>query len=282
MTAPEDIDIPIPHCLLKAQVWGRGKPTKVLALHGWLDNSASFAPVAPLLPDVEFVAVDLPGHGHSAHKPKGFVLHFIDTVADCLAIADGLGWQTFKLVGHSMGAGIATLVAGAVPDRIDDLVLIEGLGPISATPDKAVDGLQTHLRQLRRLAQKKYPVYKTVAEAVAARLASGDMSPSACRMIVERGLRDVAGGVTWRSDARLRVKSALSFSEEQIETFLKGIACPVLVIRARPGFGQEILHIEARKRLLKNLTYSEITGNHHAHMDQAAEVAELMRQFYGR
>ncbi|MGH8027673.1 MAG: alpha/beta fold hydrolase, partial [Pseudoxanthomonas sp.] len=37
--------------------------TKVLALHGWLDNAASFLPLAAYLPGVDLVMLDLPGHG---------------------------------------------------------------------------------------------------------------------------------------------------------------------------------------------------------------------------
>ncbi len=36
---------------------------KVLALHGWLDNAASFLPLAAQLPTLDLVMVDLPGHG---------------------------------------------------------------------------------------------------------------------------------------------------------------------------------------------------------------------------
>ena len=45
----------------------QGKPL-LIALHGWLDNGASFLPLAPYLADFHLVCVDLPGHGHSDHK----------------------------------------------------------------------------------------------------------------------------------------------------------------------------------------------------------------------
>ncbi|RZA29030.1 MAG: alpha/beta hydrolase, partial [Lysobacteraceae bacterium] len=44
---------------------------KVLALHGWLDNAASFLPLATQLPELDLVMLDLPGHGRSAHLGPG-------------------------------------------------------------------------------------------------------------------------------------------------------------------------------------------------------------------
>src|SRR5580765_8467017 len=86
---------------------------RVLALHGWLDNAASFVPMAKHLDGIELVAVDLPGHGHSVHLPPGSIYTFEMAVHHVLDIADALGWERFSLLGHSMGAGIASLVAAA-------------------------------------------------------------------------------------------------------------------------------------------------------------------------
>ncbi|NVK25415.1 MAG: hypothetical protein HWE10_10850, partial [Gammaproteobacteria bacterium] len=40
----------------------------VLALHGWLDNAASFIPLIQNIPTVNWTAIDLPGHGASFHR----------------------------------------------------------------------------------------------------------------------------------------------------------------------------------------------------------------------
>ena len=64
---------------------GGSSGSPVLALHGWLDNSASFDRLAPLLPGLRLVALDLPGHGRSEHRAASAAYHFVDWVADVLA-----------------------------------------------------------------------------------------------------------------------------------------------------------------------------------------------------
>ena len=98
------------HLSLACKVWGDGLPC--IALHGWLDNAGSFDRLAPLLPNSKIIAVDLPGHGLSDHRPQGTSAHFLDYVKDVAVLSDVLGLERFDLIGHSMGGGIATLVAG--------------------------------------------------------------------------------------------------------------------------------------------------------------------------
>src|SRR5690606_2312769 len=100
-----------------------GRP--VLALHGWLDNAATFVPLAPLLPELRIYALDLPGHGRSSHRPPGARYHYVDWVGDVIEAADALGLDRFALLGHSMGAGISILTAGTFPERVERLALIE-------------------------------------------------------------------------------------------------------------------------------------------------------------
>lgn len=71
---------------------------RILALHGWLDNCASFHYLAPNLisrlgENAELVALDLPGHGWSSHKsvdgPPMLLSEALYYVSDVL---DQLGW----------------------------------------------------------------------------------------------------------------------------------------------------------------------------------------------
>ncbi|TQD45414.1 alpha/beta fold hydrolase, partial [Lysobacter aestuarii] len=132
---------------------------RVLALHGWLDNAASFLPIAPLLPDIELVALDLPGHGLSAHLAAGADYSFPGAVNAVLDAADALGWSRFSLLGHSMGAGIASLLAAACPDRVERLVAIEALGALAESPDQTASRMRDAITASRALRGKSLRVF---------------------------------------------------------------------------------------------------------------------------
>jgi len=176
---PRERRIALPHLELAAQAWGGASLPPLLALHGWLDNAGSFAHLAPrLAARWRVIALDLPGHGHSSHLAAGASYHYVDYVQAVMAAADALELPRFSLLGHSLGAGIASLVAAARPERIKRLLLIEGLGPLGD------DGTQTLERFRKALALregrgKPLRTFRDVAEATAARsLASA--WPAAC------------------------------------------------------------------------------------------------------
>ena len=75
-----------------------------LALHGWLDNAASFSPLSTYLKR-PLLALDVSGHGHSDHRPDGVVTHLVDHVRDVLAVVDQLGWERFTLMNLVIGEG---------------------------------------------------------------------------------------------------------------------------------------------------------------------------------
>ena len=110
---------------------------RVLALHGWLDNAASFLPLSTPLAHCDLVALDLPGHGGSEHRQPGYDYAFVDWIHDGFDALDALGWDRASLLGHSMGGAIATLMAASLPARVERLALIEALGPVSGKAEEA-------------------------------------------------------------------------------------------------------------------------------------------------
>ncbi|NIR25586.1 MAG: alpha/beta hydrolase, partial [Gammaproteobacteria bacterium] len=67
MMTPREVTLQAGPLRLAARVWGEEGARPVLALHGWLDNAASFDALGELLEGVQLVALELAGHGHSQH-----------------------------------------------------------------------------------------------------------------------------------------------------------------------------------------------------------------------
>ena len=275
-----EITLDSPRGELAALRGGTAGGPRLLCLHGWLDNAASFLPLAPHLAAFDLVALDLPGHGASAHRAPGYDYAFVDWVHDVLDALDALGWDQADLLGHSMGGAIASCVAAAAPARVRRLALLEALGPISGDPAQAGQRLQDAVASRRAVTQRPARVIPDLDTAVAARLAASRMTPEAARLIVERNLRPVEGGHAWRSDPRLSLPSALRMAEETVQSLLRAIQAPVLVIAADPAppYFQPAVR-EARLACLSDGRVAVFEGGHHLHMEQSARVAAPLLDF---
>lgn len=166
----EEVRISLPHIELAAHLFGPPDGKPVIALHGWLDNAMSFSRLAPKLAGLRIVALDFAGHGHSAHRAEGASYLLWDYALDVLMVAEQLGWERFSLLGHSMGAIVSVLLAGALPERIERLALIDGLIPYTGEADKAPQKLGEALKAQLALRHKRKPVYAELEKAVEARM----------------------------------------------------------------------------------------------------------------
>jgi pimeloyl-ACP methyl ester carboxylesterase len=270
----------LPHLQLAAREWGPDDGLPVLALHGWLDNAASFERLAPLLPELHVVALDLPGHGRSQHRPPGVVHHFIDWVPEVVAVADELGWDRFSILGHSMGAGIGSLVPAIFPERIERLILLEGLGPVSAPAEDTPQHLVSALADEARLAAARPRIFPDLDHAAAARARDTDVDLESARLLVERGTEVVGDGVCFTYDPRLRTRSRLRLTEEHVFAFLSAIPCPVIVVRARDGWPVPEDMMAARLAAIPRHQVVEVEGGHHVHLTDPERVAPLVQGFF--
>ncbi|MBS0568504.1 MAG: alpha/beta fold hydrolase [Proteobacteria bacterium] len=272
-----------PYLRLAAKEWGDAALPPLIAIHGWLDNAASFDALAPLLAaHFHVVAIDLPGHGRSQHRPAGVRYHFVDYLDDVLATADALGWKKFSLLGHSLGGGIASFVAAAFPERVETLFLIEVAGAVSAPVEKSLEQLRKGIVQSRENAGKELRVFADIEIAVAARRKAGDLSDAAARVLVLRGIRKVEGGWSWSSDPRLMPASPQRFSEDQVLAILAGVQAPTLFVLAEP-IAMQIPEspMLARAAQIPKLNLVSLPGNHHLHLEDARPVAAAMLDFLG-
>jgi pimeloyl-ACP methyl ester carboxylesterase len=263
-----------------AELSGSEDGQLVIGIPGLSANLRSF--------DVIFSRLDPTTHRMLAFDPRG--RGFSDKTAagtygwpshaeDVIEMADDLGAETFDLIGWSMGAWIAMVVAQMAPDRVRRLVLIDAAGRVE-------DGI-------------KVPVYAGLE-----RLASVFPSREAFMSIVrtlphyqpwtgdwerlfDYELVDVEGGVRFRVQKEAPLEDERYRLEQDPYRLWTTLTMPVLLVRAQheipPNFGY-VLPKDDYVRFLAEVPRAEgveIEANHYTvGMDPAA--AKAMAEFLDR
>ena len=261
--------------------WGNPDGTPVLALHGWLDNANSFDLLAPRLnPDLCIYAVDLPGHGLSSHLHRSCYYHFIDGIYNVIDLADALNLKQFYLLGHSLGGCIASLVAGTIAERIERLVLIDAIGPLTGPADKSLEQTEHYLARRQSLRNKPERSYGSVSEAAEARAQRGHIPLEFAKILCERGCKQTEAGVYWRHDEKLLLPSPLRLTDEQVLPFLEKISADSCLIFASKGFSSHKTRLQTRIDSVARLKTYTVEGGHHIHMEEPQKVAEIVNELF--
>ncbi|MDC2888476.1 alpha/beta hydrolase [Psychrosphaera algicola] len=288
------------------------RPT-VLALHGWLDNAASFLPLISHTQEYNWIAIDLPGHGHSEHRAARSYYHFIDWISDLTAIVDAIlasdvfshvQNSDFILVGHSMGGMISSVFAGLYPNVFSKLVLIDAAGPITEPEDYSVEDIRNALDSRQKLSKKaiyidkklddsnsnnasttsvqlgyKSRIHKSLESAIKARKNSGDISYESAAMLVERNIKETENGFEWRIDQRLKTFSPIRLSEPLAHKIISAISVPTLICLAENGLEQVKQNLARFKADYQDASHIEVIGSHHCHMDEVTSVSRAIHAF---
>lgn len=259
---------------IAAKFWGDDSGFPVIALHGWLDNAASFDVLAEQLPSLQILAIDLPGHGLSDHKPPSGDYAIWDDLRCIVSVANQMGWQEFSLLGHSRGAIIAVLLSASTPERIRHLICLDGLlpPPEAATnfPAQMAKYLKDYTQTSLSRGDKGHADFDA---AVTARCKATPMTSAAAALIVARASFQADDGrYYWRSDKRLKLASPVKLSLEQLQAAIDAITSPAMLISATQGLGEWLptlpVNIASRFRV------REIDGQHHCHMEgQSSQIA---------
>lgn len=102
---------------------GTDVPTALL-IHGVTASHRAWPFVVEQLPGHRIIAPDLRGRGSSRHVDGASSMSA--HAHDMLAVLDACGAETAAVVGHSMGAFVAVVLADAAPARVSHLVLVDG------------------------------------------------------------------------------------------------------------------------------------------------------------
>ena len=273
------VNIPLAWGTLSGMHWPNPGAPKLLCLHGWLDNAASFVPLAHHLQDFDLYAIDLAGHGFSAHRPPHSRYYFSENIYDLDAALDQLGWDSCHLMGHSMGGAVACHFAAAAPERVNRLVSLDAVGIFTQAEEKCGKQWQMSLRGVRKSRGFLRP-YESVEQAMAARQVSSPLSDQAARLLCERALEHNGDYYQWRTDQRLNWRSPQILSNKQAVSVLSVIEAPTLTINS--AYMSKYLsdqELADRFAAIKDGTHVDDPGHHHFHMETPEKIGPIITEF---
>lgn len=276
----EEISIKLPEYTLRALTWGSPEKPVILALHGWLDNAASYVELAPLLAkDYYVVALGFPGHGHSDHLPESLDYHFDDAVKMVARVIEQLSQERVIMMGHSLGGAVASVVAATFPEKVSRLIMIDALGAISKESVAVPGRLQIAVSAFNAAEKQTKRSYQDYKDMIHLRSRLNHVSESVITPLVERAIIHTEHGYTWRFDRRLSLIELIHFTEQEVRESLQKIQAPTLLIEAVDGILTDNEFLSERKALIANLTSVQLLGGHHLHLANAPAVAEVISDF---
>jgi pimeloyl-ACP methyl ester carboxylesterase len=277
------IEFQLPGIKLAGLAWGDENAPVVLALHGWLDNANSFSPMAKFwhhyCPDMQLVAIDLPGHGYSEHRGEDAYYHFVDWIDVLFQLFDSENWSAIPLIGHSMGGMIATAFAGAFPEKVTKLALIESLGFVTGSEQQTAKQLRRGLLSRYQRSLKASTSANSIEAFIQARMNVSDLDHTNAAILIERSLKVAEEGYRWRSDAKLRLETPLRMTLEQGRALCSAVSCPVQAIIAESGFDMVKSAVNLYKNTFAELNLHRVPGGHHPHMQHADTITKLIVDF---
>lgn len=261
----------------------------VLLVHGFLDHAWTWEAVVDAgLGDagLRLVAPDLRGHGDSDWVGAGGYYHFVDYLADlhelvALTTAGRLSGR-LSIVGHSMGGSVAAYYAGAYPDRVHKLALLEGLGPPESTSTMP-ERVNTWLAAWKAARERAPRSYASVQEA-AERLMAHDpllAAPLALRL-AEQGTAPALGGrLRFKHDPLHATPGPYGFSLEVARSFWQRITAPTLLVEGAQSMLRHAPEEQARREgslpVVKKVTIEG--AGHMMQRHQPALLAAELRAF---
>jgi pimeloyl-ACP methyl ester carboxylesterase len=271
------------HCL----EWGESAGEPIVLVHGFLDMAYSWCSFADALQaqcrqPLWITAPDCRGHGDSGWAGAGGYYHFPDYVFDLDCVIQAIGVKRCKLIGHSMGGTISLLYAGAIPERVSKLVLIEGVGPPGMKFSDAPERMATWISEVRQRGRNHFRQYTSVeAGARQLRQTNPRLTEAAALDLARAGMKlNASGKWLWKFDPLHRTAAPQPFYTEQALEFLRRIQCSVLIVDGAQS--------QQRQRLDKQQRYDAIAkreqvvienAGHMVHQDNPEKLAETVADF---
>jgi pimeloyl-ACP methyl ester carboxylesterase len=254
--------------ILGHSFYGQGSE-KVLLLHHWMGDAASYDPLIPYLNQdlYTYVFADLRGYGTSRYLTGVYTVE--EVAADAFRLADSLGWTDFHVVGHSMSGMVVQRMM--VDDWISGAKRLKSaiaITPVSADGYPADEGTKKFLWDL---------------------IHQRELSEQGFFMLTGQRLLPAWGRVKTHRHFQTSTEEAVKgYYRMWIETDFSGevrrarVETPILVIGGRqdlPGFQEEHLK-KTVGAWFPNVESVFITDSGHFPMDETpVYLASLIERF---
>ncbi len=239
---------------------GDGRP--VVLLHGLTCHLGYWLRVAPLLDGLRVVALDLRGHGLSAHRSS---YRFADYEADLLSLLDGLGRDRVPVAGHSLG-GYVALAAAARSERIAGVLALD-------VKSDWTDEDAAHAERARAGSQRVESSREALVDKLARGLAPAELAPAELEEHAERSLEAAEDGWRLRWDRRV-----LAVEPVEPFTFLGHVRCPVRVLAGAESPVMPPAAARLFAAAIPGATLELLDGvGHHVELEAPELVAERIR-----
>jgi pimeloyl-ACP methyl ester carboxylesterase len=222
----------------------------MVLVHGFGNQAHIWDDLAVLVaPHYRVVAVDLRGHGDSDHDPER--RYDYDThVRDLEAVTETLGIERMVLVGHSLGGRTATFFAGAHPERMAGLVIVDagpeldprGTSRIRMEVEQRGDGTFSSVREYEQVLAHNYPA---ASPEVLKRMAQHELRENEAGRFVRKADPAFMSARAGASEAEMA--AAEEATSKGLWAALARIPCPTLVVR---GAASDVLSPDCADRMV--------------------------------
>lgn len=288
---PKEIRIPVPFGHVAAQAWGNpDAKTKILALHGWLDNSGSFEKLIPLLINTEdyyIVAYDDIGVGLSSHVPDG--MHYDRTLLliTLRRVVKYLSWEKYILMGHSLGSITSFSYASIYTSEVERIISIDNIVPPLFKQRSWQGKARLFIEEnVNRSADKNTYSYDSALK----RIIEGHMkslSLEDAQIMIKRGASNKGSDenqiYVFNRDVRFRTLFLEFLTGKQYLEIYKNLKCHLLILRAAMVDHQQWGDVGSFYAVFKEVTASFkeeiISGTHHIHMGNPKDCSDAIKKW---
>lgn len=262
-------------------------------IHGMRDHALGFMDIIESIQErYHVIAVDLRGHGHSDKTGTYTMIQF---VADMRALFAHKQIDAAILVGHSLGGHVALRFTATYPELVQRLVLLDGMGPprtdnspqmINERFREGVDTVLSITGERRQIPNEAEAVKRLKGN-------NAGLSEALAELVVREGTElHPEGGIRWRWESAVNMVW-LTFSQDETESLLPTITCPVLIVTGEHGLdywtammpqlndsGYYEQELQRRANLFGDARHTVIpAAGHMLHYDQPELVTDAILSF---